>query len=421
MNNHEYWMKVDNAGKVFHAVSNYSRSSTFRLSMYVNEEVDPYTLQQALNYTLPRFESFKVKIKNGLFWNYFTTNNNPCLIEEENSHIGQYAMKNRSNYCFRVMYYGRRITLETFHAISDGTGASEFLKSIVYEYLKLRGNSIQSEGKILIDKASNLYENSDSFLISSNLKKKLGDTEIKAYSLPGDLYPNNWSSFIKASIDLDKIKALAKQKNCTLTMYIASLYLYSLYKAEPDARNSKKPIILSIPVNLRKYFKSNTLRNFSLFIKVILPLNGKTWDVDSILEEIKPQFEKQLNTEFLQRRINYYVAFEKNFAIRILPLFIKNLAFKLIYFLQSNRITTTYISNLGPIDLPEEMHEYVKDVDFVNTGEKLYMTMATIKNRLNIMFSTRLRDHSIIYTFLKELQERDIDIVLQTNHTGEMK
>jgi hypothetical protein len=138
MENHEYWMKVDNAGKVFHAVSNYSRSSTFRLSMYVNEEVDPYTLQQALNYTLPRFESFKVKIKNGLFWNYFTTNNNPCLIEEENSHIGQYAMKNRSNYCFRVMYYGRRITLETFHAISDGTGASEFLKSIVYEYLRIR-------------------------------------------------------------------------------------------------------------------------------------------------------------------------------------------------------------------------------------------------------------------------------------------
>ena len=421
MENHEYWMKVDNAGKVFHAVSNYSRSSTFRLSMYVNEEVDPYTLQQALNYTLPRFESFKVKIKNGLFWNYFTTNNNPCLIEEENSHIGQYAMKNRSNYCFRVMYYGRRITLETFHAISDGTGASEFLKSIVYEYLKLRGNNIQSEGKILIDKASNLYENSDSFLISSNLVKKLGDTEIKAYSIPGDLYPNNWSSFIKASVDLDKIKSLSKQKNCSLTMYIASLYLYSLYKAEPDARNSKKPIILMIPVNLRKYFKSNTLRNFSLFIKIVLPLNGKTWDVDSILEEIRPQFEKQLNTEFLQRRINYYVAFEKNFAIRILPLFIKNLAFKLIYFLQSNRITTTYISNLGPVDLPEEMHNYVKDVDFVNTGEKIYMTMATIRNRLNIMFSTRLRDHSIIYTFLKELQEKNIDIVLQTNHTGEIK
>ena len=196
MKNHEYWMKVDNAGKVFHDVSNYSLSSTFRLSMYVNESVEPYTLQQALNYTLPRFEAFKVKLKNGLFWNYFVTNNNRCLIEQENSHIGQYVMKNPSHYCFRVMYYGRRITLETFHAISDGTGALEFLKSIVYEYLKLRGNNIDSEGKILIDKPANLYENSDSFLISSSQEKKLGDAEIKAYSLPGDIYPNNWSSFV---------------------------------------------------------------------------------------------------------------------------------------------------------------------------------------------------------------------------------
>ena len=64
------------------------------------------------------------------------------------------------------------------------------------------------------------------------------------------------------------------------------------------------------------------------------------------------------------------------------------------------------------------MYNYVSDVDFVNAGEKLYMTMATIKDKLNIMFSSRLRDHSIIYTFLKELQERDIDMVLQTNHTG---
>lgn len=418
MENKEYWMKVDNAGKVFHAVSNYKRSSTFRLSMYVDEDVDPKTLQQALNITLPRFESFKVKIKNGLFWNYFTTNNNPCNIEVENSHIGQYVMKKPNHYCFRVMYYGRRITLETFHAISDGTGAIEFLKSIVYEYLELKGKHIESEGKILLDKASNLYENSDSFLISSNTEKKLGDKDVLAYSINGDLYPNNWSSFIKASVEVDKIKSLAKEKDCSLTMYICALYLYSLYKAEPEARGSKKPFIIMIPVNLRKYFPSNTLRNFSLFIKIILPLNGRKWDLDSIIEEIKPQFKEQLNKDFLQKRINYYVAFEKNMAIRVLPLFIKNLAFKLIYFLQSNRITTTYISNLGQIDLPSDMYKYVNDMDFVNAGEKLYMTMVSVENKLNIIFSSRLRDHSIIFTFLKELQERDVDMVLQTNHNG---
>jgi hypothetical protein len=64
------------------------------------------------------------------------------------------------------------------------------------------------------------------------------------------------------------------------------------------------------------------------------------------------------------------------------------------------------------------MYEEVKDIDFVNSGEKLYMTMASINDKLNIMFSSRIRDHSIIYNFLKLLQERDIDIVLQTNHSG---
>jgi hypothetical protein len=75
MDNHEYWMKIDNAGKVFHAVSNNSRSSTFRLSMYVNEDVDKSTLQTALNIVLPRFESFKVKIK----MVYFGTISQPII------------------------------------------------------------------------------------------------------------------------------------------------------------------------------------------------------------------------------------------------------------------------------------------------------------------------------------------------------
>ena len=31
---------------------------------------------------------------------------------------------------FTVSYFGRRISLEMFHALTDGTGASEFLKTI---------------------------------------------------------------------------------------------------------------------------------------------------------------------------------------------------------------------------------------------------------------------------------------------------
>lgn len=40
-------------------------------------------------------------------------------------------------YLFRVLYYERRISLEVFHALTDGNGALMFLKELVYQYLRL--------------------------------------------------------------------------------------------------------------------------------------------------------------------------------------------------------------------------------------------------------------------------------------------
>lgn len=417
MDKHDYWLKVDNAGKVFPAVSNYSRSSTFRVAFYLNEDVIPEVLQKALDLTLPRFETFAVKIKSGLFWNYFASNNNPCPIEEETSHIGRYAMKNPTQYCFKILYYKRRISLETFHALSDGYGATQFLKSIVYEYLKLLGKEINHEHMILLEKPMNKFESIDSFVDSSNTEQKKADKDTKAFVLKGDIYPNNWSSFVKLSINLADFKALVKTKGCSVTMLAASLLIYSIYKSQPGAKNSKKPIIIFIPVNLRKYFNSDTLRNFSLFIKVIIYPRKKNWDLDSILEEIKIQFNEQLNKDFLQKRINYYVAFEKNPFIRIVPLFIKNIIFKVVYALQSNNLSTSYISNLGSLELPKDMKNEIRDMDFVNTGERYYMTMASVENKLNIMFSSRIRDYSSTFQFINELKSFGFDIVVQTNHT----
>lgn len=417
MEKHDYWLKVDNAGKVFPAVSNYNRSSTFRVAFYLNEDVIPEVLQKALDLTLPRFETFAVKIKSGLFWNYFASNNNPCPIEEETSHIGRYAMKNPTQYCFKILYYKRRISLETFHAISDGYGATQFLKSIVYEYLKLLGKDIDHEQMILLEKPMNKFENIDSFVDSSNTEQKKAAKDIKAFIIKGDTYPNNWSSFVKLSIDLNQFKTLVKQKDCSVTMLAASLLIYSIYKSQPGAKTSKKPIVIFVPVNLRKYFDSDTLRNFSLFIKVSIYPKKKNWDLENILEEVKTQFKEQLNKEFLQKRINYYVAFEKNPFIRVLPLIIKNIAFKIIYALQSNNLSTSFISNLGPLELPKDMKKEIKDMDFVNSGERYYMTMSSVANKLNIMFSSRIRDYSTTFQFINELKQLGFDIIVQTNHT----
>lgn len=419
MSKRNHWLKIDNAGKIFPAVSNDSRSSTFRLSMYINENVDKDLLEKVVNDLLPRFDTFNVKLKRGLFWNYLATNNNYFKVEEETSIIGQYKLKSTSLFCFRVLYFEKRITLETFHSLSDGTGAMEFLKSIVYEYLKEKGYELENEGKIYSEKIVNPYEYNDAFTLNYDKNNRLSLKEETAYKLKGELYPNNFNRFIKVTVNMDEFMNLVHKNNVSATQYLTALLLYSIYKNDPNAKRSKKPIKIFVPVNLRRFFEVNTLRNFALYIKVSINPLEKEYTFEDILNITKEYFNKQLNKEELLKRINANVYFEKNWLIRIMPLFIKNIGFKIGYFLAGSRVSTSYISNLGKIDAPSSMLNYVSDVDFVNAGENLYLTVASIKDRVNLIFSTRLVNSVIIYDFIKTLQKEGLDIVVHSNFQGD--
>ena len=419
MSKRSHWLKIDNAGKIFPAVSNDSRSSTFRLSMYINENVDKELLEKVVNNLLPRFDTFNVKLKRGLFWNPLATNNNHFKVEEETSIIGQYKLKSSSLFCFRVLYFEKRITLETFHSLSDGTGAMEFLKSIVYEYLKEKGYELENEGKIYSERIINPYEYNDAFTLNYDKNNRLSLKEETAYKLKGELYPNNFNRFIKVTVNMNDFMNLVHKNNVSATQYLTALLLYSIYKNDPNAKRSKKPIKIFVPVNLRRFFEVNTLRNFALYIKVSINPLEKEYTFEDILKITIEHFNKQLNKEELLKRINANVYFEKNWLIRIMPLFIKNIGFKIGYFLAGSRVSTSYISNLGKIDAPSSMLNYVSDVDFVNAGENLYLTVASIKDRVNLIFSTRLVNSVIIYDFIKTLQKEGLDVVIHSNFQGD--
>ena len=175
MRNKSYWYQVDNAGKIFPAVSKSNRSNVFRLSFYIDEIVDEKILQIAVEQCLDRFETFAVQLKNGLFWNYLSDNVRPFKVEKESAEICKFFKFSKNNgYLFKVYYFENKITLETFHALTDGTGALTFLKSIVYKYFTLRGFNIDHENKILSELPYSKKESEDMFLKNydkNNLKK----------------------------------------------------------------------------------------------------------------------------------------------------------------------------------------------------------------------------------------------------------
>lgn len=100
---------------------------------------------------LKRYPLLAVKLRRGVFWNFFDKNESPILIAEEmNYPCSPLVPKQNRGYFLRVLYYKQQISLEVFHALTDGTGAIEFLKTLLYQYFRLKGKEIDPQGIVLL-------------------------------------------------------------------------------------------------------------------------------------------------------------------------------------------------------------------------------------------------------------------------------
>ena len=125
------WLRLDNAAKIFPAVTNKKETNTFRVQMELTEVVDSDLLQLATNNILNRFPMFKVRLKLGLFWNYFEKNERPLKIRPLTSKVNEKIIPKENNgYLLKVFYYNNLIVVEFFHSLTDGTGALIFLKAL---------------------------------------------------------------------------------------------------------------------------------------------------------------------------------------------------------------------------------------------------------------------------------------------------
>lgn len=417
MKRNNYWYPVDNAGKIFPAVSKDSRSSVFRLSFYLTETIDSKRLESAVNDVLPRFETFAVELKNGLFWNYLSKNNHWAIVKEESPMICKYVPASTNHgYLFTVYYYKNKITLETFHCLSDGTGAMEFLKSIAFRYCQLGGQKLDAEGIVKGNLPINIDETTDMFCDSYDKSKKKQLKEEPAFHFHGEKFADNYSLMVKAKIPTEQLLTLTRSLHVTIGEYITALTAYSIYKTQPACRTTKKPIKIFVPVNLRKFFPSETLRNFSLYIKATFA-GKQEWTLEHMLEVTKQQFKQQLTKEDLQARINSNVAIEKNVAVKLIPLFIKNLAFQLSYYYLAENINTYAISNLGNVKLPSQMEPLIQDIEFTIGGTS--MAIASIHGYTNLCLNTEFKDLSMIQYILHELTNAGLDITIDTNYREE--
>ncbi len=407
------WYKVDNVAKVFLANHSARNPQTLRVSCTLKEDVDPETLQEALDTSIELFPELSVRIRRGFFWHYIESTDVRAIVKEESGSPCPilYGAGFDGFLHFKVTYYGKRINVDIFHALADGTGALAFLKVLVLNYLKLKHPdalqnvslaSDSSETERTQNSFEHFYENSNGAIPKQILNKKK-----KAYSIQSRLLPYNQLRFIELHMEGKEIVAKAKEMHVSVTSYLGALLMFAIREGMPFMMKHK-PINVSMPVNLRNFYPSETTRNFFNNVDVSHAFDGSE-TIESLASEFDAKLKESLKPESITAQMNRYQSMERLFFTRMVPLFIKQPIVK--FFAKSEKKTVSCVlSNLGVIKLPPEMAEYISEIsDFCST-DGFFVTVTSFGTDMVLGISTANAETGTVRRLIKHLNETGVNI-----------
>lgn len=413
------WFKIDNAGLIFVPSSNKKWTANFRVACVLKEKIDADALQQAVDDLTPRFPSLMVNVKWGLFWNYLESVSKPPLIEKETLYPCQ-RFDIKSRVCaIRILYYNCRISVEAFHAVTDGGGAIKYLMSLVKRYLEICGAEIASfEGCLDYNDPPLAEETEDSFLryAVKGAGRKYGEKKtLRADFEKEKPYVLNVTN---GQLSLKRVKEVAKKYEATVGQFITAC-LFQTICGEPDMKKPRKsgiPVKIAIPIDLRRKYQSKTVRNFSSYINMELEYNP-SYQFEEVLELTKKQF-KLIDDGYLLSSISANVANAGHPLVRVMPLFVKNIVLSAAYKLFSERLSTLSFSNIGAVKAPPEFENYVERFEFYLGAPRINavsVASACYLDKLVISLSGCGKNNNFERRFFGLLMSFGLDVVVDGN------
>jgi len=417
------WLSLDNAAKIFPAAMRRHWSNLFRLSAVMSEEVDVAVLKIALDVTVRRFPSIAVRLRRGLFWYYLEEiPRAPEIMEEKPYPLSRMPFDDISKCAFRVIVYEKRIAVEFFHAVTDGNGGLVFLKTLVSEYLYQKKGLKVPHGNGVLDRLETPRDEEfeDSFLkYAGPVPASRADTD--AFRIKGKREVDGFKTNTTFILEADSVVAEAKKRGITVTAYIvAALMVAAMRSQEKIVRNKKKylPIKVLVPVNLRKIFPSKTLRNFILYATPGFDPRLGEYGFEEICDLVHHQMKLQITDKNMAAMIATNVNSEKPLALRVVPLFIKNIIMKLIFDAVGERKSCFSFSNLGVVKMPEEFEANVSRLDFVlgSQASAPYNTSAiTYKGKMMLNIIRNISEPILEYELYHVLRDLGLSPVAESN------
>ena len=468
MKNEKIWYELDAFAKTYSSIISEGRTTCFRLSALFSENIDLEILQKVTISLEKKYPFYNSELKKGIFWNYLQQKKAHFMIEEEKTYPCTDIQKDNP---LRIIYFNNKLSIEIAHFLTDGKGAALFFQDLIEEYLEKKyfGENLEKDktdnlidktekkkeveiekiNKIInfgkkINKNEKDFENkkseknffektrellgNDSVLKNSQkneyvdlyekyMRKVSKETTIKsAFHLPMKILEKGQYHITTGEIDVESLKEESKKYGTTIGKYLLSVYFKILLDRYSQAKN---PIVIGVPVDLRKIFEETTYRNFFINITPSVDASLGAYSLSEIITYLDNYFALKITKKEFYKSIYKAMNPMQNIIIKSVPYLIKRMFFPFIFDYYGERGYTTGFSNLGIFKVNKKYEKYLKGFRFLPPPSKrckIKMGVISDCNKVYVNFGNLTANYDIERDFFVYLRKRGIKSKIITNY-----
>ena len=218
--------------------------------------------------------------------------------------------------------------------------------------------------------------------------------------------------------------AVAKRYGATITEYLNAVLLYALLQKQNQEFHLKlRPVRIAMPVNLRRFFPSNTLRNFITMVYPSIDPRLGEYSFEEIVTQVHNFMRYYINEKFLRGDITTNAATKHNLLIRIVPLFIKDIVVKTFYTRVQDKNSSAGLTNMGALRVPEDMKPYIERFD-IYMGQpfssRTNCAIISFEDILTINFASSIIEADVERFFFRKLVQDGIHVKIESNRSQDL-
>ena len=215
--------------------------------------------------------------------------------------------------------------------------------------------------------------------------------------------------------------AAAASYRASITEYLNAVLLYALMqKQQNDFHLRLRPVRIAMPVNLRRFFPSKTLRNFITMVYPGIDPRLGDYTFEEIITQVHHYMRYYINEKFLRGDITTNANIQRHPLIRIVPLFLKDFVVKQFYSKVQDGHSSAGLTNMGVLKVPEDMKPFIERFD-IYMGQpfssRTNCAIISFEDTLTVNFASSIAESDVERYFFRKLVEDGISVTIESNRT----